>query len=91
MSNPKPLDMTLLPPPPDACQQCGVKHQANEPHNQESLFWQIHFNRIHGRWPSWQDAAAHCDPEVQQIVKETVEAAGQKWVEDLDEVERGLG
>ena len=59
--------MTLLPPPKDACQTCAVKHPAEAPHNQQSLYYQYWFYGKHGRWPTWADAMEHCTPEVQQL------------------------
>lgn len=52
---------TLLPPPPNACQQCAREHEANLPHDQQSLYWQYWFRKQHGRWPRWPDAMRHCD------------------------------
>lgn len=56
--------MTLLPPPPDTCQQCAVKHDPTHPHNQQSLFWQYWFFMKHERWPTWKDAMEHCSDEM---------------------------
>lgn len=33
----------LLPPPPNACQVCGVEHDEQQPHNAESLYYQYSF------------------------------------------------
>lgn len=52
---------TLLPPPAGTCPQCAVDHPAEQPHNQQSLFYQYHFYFAQGRWPTWKDAMAHCD------------------------------
>jgi hypothetical protein len=57
--------MTLLPPAPDRCQTCAAIHGPQEPHKPESLYWQITFHREHGRAPTWEDAVAHLDPELQ--------------------------
>lgn len=57
--------MTLLPPPPGVCQVCAVDHAWDAPHNQQSLYYQMHFHADHGRWPTWTDAMSHCTPEVQ--------------------------
>ena len=56
---------TLLPPAPDVCQECAVKHAAGAPHNQQSLYYRTAFHLQHGRWPTWTDAMSHCSPEVQ--------------------------
>jgi hypothetical protein len=64
----------MLPPKPDVCQTCAVKHDAGQPHNQQSLYYQFHFWSDHGRWPKWKDAMAHCSPEIKQ-----------KWIAALKE------
>lgn len=58
--------MALLPPPPDTCQECAVKHDPAQAHNQQSLFYQYQFYGKTGRWPTWADAIAHCSPEIQE-------------------------
>lgn len=57
-------DFKLLPPPPDLCQTCAVKHEPGEPHDQQSFFYQFVFYNEHGRSPTWADAMAHCADEV---------------------------
>jgi len=54
----------LLPPSPDKCQICAVAHEPEQAHNQQSLFYQYKFFGENGRWPTWNDAIAHCAPEV---------------------------
>lgn len=82
--------LTLLPPAPDVCQECAVKHDPNEPHNQQSLFYQYHFYFQHGRWPTWTDAIVHCDEQIRQFwIKElatfgiTIETPLQRANEQL--------
>lgn len=55
----------LLKTPPGTCEQCAVKHEEWQAHNQQSLAYQYWFFGKHGRWPKWSDAIAHCAPEVQ--------------------------
>jgi hypothetical protein len=57
---------TLLRGPlqPGQCPACAVVHAPEQPHNQQSLFWLYHFMELHGRWPTWADALAHCTPEI---------------------------
>ncbi len=59
-------ELGLLPPAPNVCQQCAVDHDARMPHNQQSLYWNYRFYSQHGRWPTWEDALAHCSPEMQR-------------------------
>lgn len=56
---------TLLPPRPDVCQECAVDHLPAEPHNAQSIYYQTKFHIEHGRQPTWADAMAHCDEDVQ--------------------------
>ena len=56
----------MLPPAKDVCQECAVKHDPEQPHNQQSLFYQYSFFADNNRWPTWKDAISHCTPEVQE-------------------------
>lgn len=56
---------TLLPCAPDVCQECAVKHDPKMPHNQQSLHYQYKFYQQNSRWPTWNDAMAHCSPNMQ--------------------------
>jgi len=72
----------LLPAAPDTCQWCAVDHAPEAPHNQQSLYYQMKFNAIHGRWPTWSDAMAHCTPELQAAWRERlVEMMREKGME----------
>jgi len=57
---------TFLPPAPDVCQECAVKHAPEEPHNAQSLYYQYSFFAEHNRWPTWKDAVAHCPEEIKE-------------------------
>jgi hypothetical protein len=59
--------MMMLPGPPGTCEWCHVKHDPDQPHNKDSLPYQMRFHAIHGHWPTWSDAMAHCPPEVQDV------------------------
>ena len=56
--------LMMLPPAPGCCQWCAVKHEPHMPHNQQSLYWQMKFQAINGRAPTWTDAMAHCSDEM---------------------------
>lgn len=58
------------------CQECGVRHSPEQPHNKDSLYYQYHFYNEHGRWPTWADAMAHCSPEVKEFWKKELEGRG---------------
>lgn len=68
----------LLPPPPGVCQECGVDHEPEWPHNAQSLYYQYAFFASHQRWPTWADAMAHCDEQMRQ-----------EWVREL--AKHGVG
>lgn len=57
----------LLPAPDGTCPECAVKHEPDQPHNNQSMAYQYHFYGRIGRWPTWKDAIAHCTPEVQAL------------------------
>ena len=56
---------TLLPPSPEVCSQCAKDHEPDVPHDQRSLYYQFAFRAETGRWPTWNDAMAHCTEETQ--------------------------
>jgi hypothetical protein len=68
--------MTLLPPAPDKCQICASTHNEDEPHNAQSLYYQVRFQMEHGRSPSWLNAMEHCAPEVQAAWTAELEKLG---------------
>jgi hypothetical protein len=72
--------MMLLPPPPDGCPICAVKHPDVAPHHGNSLYYQYRFYGTHGRWPTWADAIAHCTPKVQSLWKEQLQMR-HAWTE----------
>lgn len=55
----------MLPPKPGLCAWCATAHAAEMPHNNQSLYYQMKFHAIYGRWPTWTDAMAHCSPAMQ--------------------------
>jgi hypothetical protein len=61
----KPLMM--LPPAPDKCQTCAVKHPPADPHNAQSLYYQMKYKMDTGNEPSWLTAMAHCTPEMKAM------------------------
>lgn len=76
-------EFMFIPPPPDACQECAVKHSPEQPHNRDSIFYQMKFQAAHGRPPQWSDAVAHCTSEVQAFWKEELEKIGA-WSEPVE-------
>lgn len=68
----------MFPAAPETCPECAVKHEPDEPHNRSSLFYQYHFYNEHGRWPTWEDAMAHCSEETKALWKTELEKRGVK-------------
>jgi hypothetical protein len=62
--------LRMLPPATNKCQWCAVEHSPGEPHNQQSLYYQMKFKAVHGRYPTWSDAMAHCTPKLQALWKQ---------------------
>lgn len=75
--------MMLLPPKPGACPICATEHDTEQPHNQESLYYQYRFYGIRGRWPTWADAVAHCAAEIAAAWETHLRALG-RWNEPED-------
>jgi len=79
----------LLPPKPGVCQECAVDHKPGEPHNPGSMYYQYKFHGEHGRWPTWKDAIAHCEPELREALKEELilmQVWDPKWDQPEGEV-----
>jgi hypothetical protein len=55
---------TLLPPGPGVCPVCATDHGHDQPHNKQSIYYQIAFQAAHGRYPTWSEAMSHCPPAV---------------------------
>ncbi len=49
-------EVRFLPPTKRTCPICADKHFKHEPHNRNSLYYQMMFFREHGRLPRWADA-----------------------------------
>ena len=62
----------LMPAKPGTCPECAVAHDPTYPHNQQSLYYQYHFYADRNRWPTWEDAMAHCTEEMKKF-----------WIEEL--------
>lgn len=70
-------NVMILPPKPGVCQICAVDHKPDQPHNRDSLYYQMKFRQKNGRFPTWADAMAHCEEHVKKI-----------WIDAL--AERGV-
>lgn len=62
----EPMTWTVIPPDASKCQVCAQTHEPGEPHNANTMFYQILFYNMVGRNPTWADAMAHCDDETKR-------------------------
>ena len=58
---------TLLPASPGTCPECATEHEPHLPHNRESLYYQYTFHAKNNKWPTWEDAMAHCSNEMKTL------------------------
>jgi hypothetical protein len=75
--------MMLLPPRPGTCPVCAVTHAPEAPHDCQSLYYQYRFYGLRGRWPTWADAVAHCDPLVRRRWQQELRKLN-RWTEPED-------
>jgi hypothetical protein len=79
--------MMLMPAAPGTCEWCATAHEPHLPHNQQSLYYQMKFQAIKGRPPTWTDAMAHCEQAMRDDWKRELIALmtrnGMKIPEDL--------
>ena len=69
--------MTLIGKAPEAtCPMCSVKHDPEQPHNLQSLYYQYKFYDENGHWPTWEDAMAHCPEEVKEFWRQALTERG---------------
>jgi hypothetical protein len=77
----------MMPNAPGTCDWCAVDHEPEMPHNQQSLYYEMKFHAINGRYPTWTDAMAHCPKNIREFWKEklieTMESKGMEIPEDL--------
>jgi len=78
------VPFNILPPAKGTCEVCAVKHDVLLPHNAQSLYYQYAFYGAVGRWPTWADAAAHCDDAMAERWRKTLEGMGHKWTRPPD-------
>ena len=59
----------VLPPRPGACRLCAARHAKDQPHERDSLLYQVRFYQKYRRFPTWEDAMAHCAPDVKAALR----------------------
>lgn len=65
-----------IPPKPELCAVCGATHDANVPHNKYSAYYRAQFYAKHKRFPTWQDAMAHCSEEMKEDFTKVLQFMG---------------
>src|SRR6266581_4295120 len=76
----QPMSWKMLPPSKDKCQICAAKHVPAEPHNAQSIYYQMAFQGMVGRSPTWADAIAHCAEHTRKQWKDQLQRMGA-WTE----------
>lgn len=74
------MSWKVLPPSPDKCQICAHVHEPGEPHNAQTAYYQMLFQSMVGRAPTWADAMAHCDANMKRAWTHLLKEAGH-WTE----------
>ncbi len=75
------VPMHIMPPEdPLACRSCGRQHPPELPHDATRMHYQYTFYGEHGRWPTWKDAIAHCDPPIRDAWEAELRRKGE-WSE----------
>ena len=62
----------VLAPGPGVCRICAARHDPDEPHDRDSLYYQNRFRRRHKRFPTWADALSHCDETTRSAWREAL-------------------
>lgn len=65
----------ILPAPPGTCPVCAAEHLPGEPHWM-TFYFIYRFFEAEGRVPDWEDALAHCNPEVREAWREELRRGG---------------
>ena len=74
--------------PPGTCPECADAHTPDQPHNKQSLTYQYRFYNQHGRWPTWEDAMAHCSDAIKELWRDELHARG---IDDTGPIDRMTG
>jgi len=68
----------LMPAKNGTCHECATAHAPEQPHNQQSLFYQYKFYADNGRWPTWKDAMEHCSQDIKKFWTKELSQRGIK-------------
>ncbi len=73
---PKRMEEVRITAPVDGtCPVCAVAHDAQEPHDISSLYYQNRFYKAHRRFPTWADAMRHCRAEKKAVWTDRLKSA----------------
>lgn len=61
-----------------SCPVCGTAHNQTTPRDRESILYQYKFYEEHRRIPTWKDAMAHCEPDIQEQWQQALMEKGIK-------------
>jgi len=64
------------------CKECGDNHPKELPHNVTTSQYQVNFFNKHGKFPTWDDALAHCTEEMKISWKASMERV-RKCTEEM--------
>ncbi len=53
-------EIKITPPGGKTCRICATNHDPQDPHDRDSLYYQNWFRKRFKRFPTWNDAMAHC-------------------------------
>lgn len=74
----------IVPPRKGSCPVCAVAHDAGQPHDRYSLYYQVKFRQKFGRFPTWKDAMGHCDARVQEMWRKKLLERGEMIGDETD-------
>ena len=69
-------EVRITAPVPGTCPVCATKHEEQEPHDLNSLYYQNQFFKAHKRFPTWADALRHCSQMTKTVWVEKLKKAG---------------
>lgn len=69
-------DIVISAPGRGKCPVCATKHDPADPHDPNSLFYQIGFWKRNRRFPSWADAMEHCSPMTKLVWMDKLKKRG---------------
>ena len=73
-------EIRITAPVPGSCPVCASVHDADEPHDLNSLYYQNQFFKVHRRFPNWADALQHCGAMTKAIWIEKLRKTGTEVV-----------